>query len=83
MDKAPIPPTHASVVQVFLVAATPTEQALLLSWAQELQAIRQSVLPKNEKAVAAIRLTYERKTMIPLLKILAQRLKRIAWDETS
>lgn len=63
--------------------ANDVERAALLSWTQGLLDVRESSLTKKQKLVAAAKLTKTNKVVWPIAKIMAAKLKQIAWDNRS
>lgn len=63
--------------------ASALERQVLLKWAQQLVAIRDSDMSTLEKAKSSIATTYESEAIWPLLNLLGRELKRIGWDERS
>jgi hypothetical protein len=65
------------------VAATASEQEreALLLWMVQLLQVRESSLSNMQKAKRALKLTSESKVVWPVVKILAQEVKRVGWDE--
>jgi hypothetical protein len=61
--------------------ASALEREILLKWAQQLVAIRDSNMSTMDKAKASIARTYESEAIWPLLNLLGRELKRIGWDE--
>ena len=57
------------------------ERQVLLNWAQQLVAIRDSNLSAMEKAKASISATVESKAIWPFLNVIGRELKRLGWDE--
>jgi len=57
------------------------ERQILLSWAQQLVAIRDGNLSTIEKAKASVSATVESKAIWPFLNLVGRELKRLGWDE--
>ena len=57
------------------------ERQLLLNWAHQLIAIRDSNLSAFEKAQKAITATVESKAIIPFVNTVGREIKRLGWDE--
>lgn len=57
------------------------ERQILLNWAEQLVAIRDSNLSPMEKAKASISATVESKAIWQFLNVIGRELKRLGWDE--
>lgn len=62
-------------------AASEGEREALLNWMVQLLEIRESPLSRIQKSKSALLLTSRSKVIWPLVKILAQEVKRLGWDE--
>lgn len=67
-------------VQVASTASEQEREALLL-WMLQLLQVQESSLSNVQKATRALKLTFASKVVWPVVKILAQEVKRIGWDE--
>lgn len=63
------------------LSASEQEREALLAWMMQLLQIRGSSLSALGKANQALRLTARSKVVWPVVKILAQEVKRLGWDE--
>jgi hypothetical protein len=74
-------PEQRAVAIRVATRASATEREALLLWMVQLIQIRESSLPSLQKAKQALRLTAQSKVVWPVVKILAQEVKRLGWDE--
>ena len=65
----------------YLDQATIEEKKVLLNWAQQLIAIRDTDLSPRDKAEKAILLTLKSGAINPFITFLAGEIKRLGWDE--
>lgn len=61
--------------------ASATEREALLLWMVQLIQIRESSLSNIQKAKQALQLTSRSKVVWPIVKVIAQEVKRLGWDE--
>lgn len=62
-------------------SASEQEREALLLWMVQLLQIRESSLSSVQKAKQALQLTSRSKVIWPVVKILAQEVRRLGWDE--
>lgn len=71
------------LAKALVAQASPSEQQLLLTWAQHMLVIRNSNASSLDKAKQAIAATVASKAIWPFIRTIGSEIKRVGWDERS
>lgn len=75
------PETQKQLAVKIAASANSEEKHAIRIWIEHLLALKATNLPTAQKAKQAISLTVNDKVVLPIVKIIAREIKRLAWDE--